>query len=213
MKRSQFVLAALLCVGMLPGSSLAANAWFSLNLEFNNPADFNSGGTWTAVGKADERGFAGIVLRYDATSLNFNPATGFLAPPEFDIRMSQIGPMGWLEIVQGFGFNTPVVDIGVIGGTYASTYADDPNLVIFGTNLDLGTFTGGVELATGSFDPGDIPTWFPAGPEQTGAALLTGPSLPAIPATVFTTVRYVVPEPATMLLAGLSLLSFVVRRR
>ena len=57
MFRFKLLLAALLCGTLLVGHAAADNAWFSLNLEFNDPTDFGSGGTWTVVAKADERGF------------------------------------------------------------------------------------------------------------------------------------------------------------
>ena len=59
----------------------AANIWLSLNLEFNTPGDFNSGGIWTVVGKADERGIAAVAL--ELTNVNFDLSTGFLTPAIF----------------------------------------------------------------------------------------------------------------------------------
>src|SRR5688572_30812557 len=70
--------AALLAVAA-PAS--AANVWLSLNLEFNTPGDVNSGGTWTAVAKADPQGIAGVSMYLANT--NFG---SFLAPPELDVR-------------------------------------------------------------------------------------------------------------------------------
>lgn len=215
MKRSQRVLAALLCVGVLSSGASAANVWFSLNLEFNNPADFNSGGTWTVVTKADERGLAAAVLDFVFGSLNFDPLSGFLTPAGFEVEASLFDGTR-LEIVEGDDLTDPTLDVGVIGGTFPSTYVDDPGLVVFGSNSDLGSFSGGVELATGSFDPGDIPTWIAPGDNpgnDTGANIFLNAVSNPVEANTFVTVRYVVPEPTTILLTGLSLIVLAVRRR
>lgn len=214
MKRSQRVLAALLCVGVLSSGASAANVWLSLNLEFNNPADFNSGGTWTAVAKADERGIAAVVLNFVFGSLNFDPLSGFLTPAGFEVEVS--GTNGTrLEIVEGDNPTNRTMDVGVIGGPFPTTYVDDPGLVVFGLNSDLGSFSGGVELATGSFDPGDIPTWIAPGDDpgnDTAANIYLDAVSNSVEANTFVTVRYVVPEPTTILLAGLSLIVLAVRR-
>jgi hypothetical protein len=215
MIRQRFVFAALLC-SFLGGSQLwAANAWFSLNLEFNDPADFGSGGTWTVVAKADERGLAAALLALNQTSLNFDPATGFLTPVGFEVEESG-NPGGlFLEILEGDLVFSPTIDVGVVGGTYPSSYVDDPNLIVFGSNPDLGSFSGGVPLATGSFDPGDIPAWYSSGPDSTAANVYLVPNpVNASPATVFTTVRYVgIPEPTSLLLAGAGMFVFANIRR
>ena len=212
MFRPRLLLAALLCGTFFVGQAAADNAWFSLNLEFNDPADFGSGGTWTVVAKADERGLSAAVLEFVASSLNFNAATGFLTPAGFEIEESGIFGMK-LEIVQADNLSNPTYDVGVIGGTYPSTYVDDPNLNVFGANPDLGSFTGGVELVTGSFDVGDIPAWWTAF-EPTAAALFTGVGDDTIPASVELTVRYVgIPEPTSMLLLGGGMLALAAIRR
>jgi hypothetical protein len=215
MIRQRIVFAALLC-SLLGGSQLwAASAWFSLNLEFNDPADFGSGGTWTVVAKADERGLAAALLALNQTSLNFDPATGFLTPVGFEVEESG-NPGGlFLEILEGDLVFSPTIDVGVVGGTYPSSYVDDPNLIVFGSNPDLGSFSGGVPLATGSFDPGDIPAWYSSGPDSTAANVYLVPNpVNASPATVFTTVRYVgIPEPSSLLMAGVGILAFAGIRR
>jgi hypothetical protein len=89
------------------------------------------------------------------------------------------------------------------------TYVDDPQLTIFGAYPDLGSFTGGVELVTGTFGS-TVPDWFDGGPtDRSGANVFTtvpfidGPSSIA-GANVSLTVRYVnIPEPSTMVLLGL----------
>jgi hypothetical protein len=218
MFRPKFLLAALLCGTLLVGHAAARNVWLSLNLEFNVSNDFGSGGTWTAVAKADERGLAGIVLSFDSTSLNFNAATGFLPGLDFE-QESGIFPALRLEITEGDDINNRTLDIGVIGGTYPSTYVDSPDLALFDSNPDLGSFTGGIALATGSFDPGDIPAWYDPDnnqiPNDLDANLyLDAVQNPVAPNAIFTTVRYVIPEPTSMLLLGGGMLALgAIRRR
>jgi hypothetical protein len=204
MFRPRFLLAALLCGTLFVGQAAARNVWLSLNLEFNTSGDFGSGGTWTVVAKADERGLAGIVLSFDANSLNFNAATGFLPGLDFE-QSSGTFPGLRLEITEGDDVDNRTLDIGVIGGTFPSTYFDNPDLVPFGANPDLGTFTGGIALATGSFNPGDIPAWYDPDnnqiPNDLDANLyLNAVQNPVAPNAIFTTVRYVVPEPTSLLL-------------
>lgn len=62
--------------------ALAANAWLSINLQFNTPGNFASGGTWMAVGKAEPQGFAGINMYVANVSFG-----SFLAPPQFDVQL------------------------------------------------------------------------------------------------------------------------------
>ncbi len=212
MLRLRFLLAALLCGTLFIGQAVADNAWFSLNLEFNDPTDFGSGGTWTVVAKADERGFAAVILSLTASTVNFNAATGFLTPAGFEVEQS--GTFGLrLETVQGDNLSNPTYDVGVIGGTYPSTYVDNPNLVIFGVNPDLGSFTGGVELVTGTFDAGDIPTWW-TGADPTSALVFTGNGTQVIDVTERLTVRYVgIPEPTSILLLGGGMFALAAMRR
>jgi hypothetical protein len=215
MIRQRFVFAALLC-SLLGGSQLwAANAWVSLNLEFNDAADFGSGGTWTIVAKADERGLAAALLALNQTSLNFNPATGFLTPAGFELEDSSNPGSLFLEILEADLPFAPTIDVGVIGGTYPSSYVDDPNLIVFGSNPELGSFSGGVPLATGSFDAGDIPAWYSSISDSTAANVYLVPNpVNASPATVFTTVRYVgIPEPTSLLLLSSGMLALASLRR
>ena len=215
MYRSKLVCAALLCGLLLVGRAQADNAWFSLNLEFNNPFDLNSGGIWTAVAKADERGLAGAVLELVASQANFNAATGFLTPVGWEIEQSNVHNGGLrLETTQGDSLGNPTYDIGVIGGPFPSTYVDDPSLTPFGAYPDLGSFTGGVELVTGTFDPGDIPDWWTASSDVTGANLYQNVTLDIIEPSVFVTVRSnYIPEPASLLLLGGGMTALVTIRR
>lgn len=207
-------MASLGCAGLLAASAVAQNVAFSLNLEFNDPTNLNSGGIWTVVAKADERGLAAAVLDFDADSLNFDSSTGFLTPAGFEVEISGILAGIRLEIVEGDDATDPTLDVGVIGGTYPSTYVDNPFLALLGSNPDLGSFTGGVELATGSFDPGDIPSWY-VGPsnDSTAASVFIGTPPSVARANVATTVRYVIPEPATPLLVMCTLVPFTMTRR
>lgn len=212
MFRPKILLAALLCGTLFIGQAAADNAWFSLNLEFNDPTDFGSGGTWTVVAKADERGLAGAVLYL--SSLNFNAATGFLTPVGYENEFSSSNGMRF-EIVQGDDPTFPTYDVGVIGGPYPSTYVDDPNLIPFGVNPDLGTFSGGVELVTGSFDPGDVPAWYSFGGDSTDANIYLDTVSAPVQPNLFLTVRYVgIPEPTSLLLLGGGIFALAsIRRR
>jgi hypothetical protein len=191
----------------------AANVWLSLNLDFNTPGDFNSGGTWTTVAKADPQGIAGVSM-YLANATTF---TAFLAPPELDVRMQ--GTFGAVRnVAVGDDLTPPYpLGIGVIGSSFPSTYVDPPGLVPFGGNPNYGSFTGGVALATGTFAPGVIPDWTTQGPlmNVSDANVFTGPfPAPVVDADTLLTVRHVVPEPATLCLAGVAVaMMLVVRRR
>jgi hypothetical protein len=211
MFRYRFALAALLCAVLLASHAAADNAWFSLNLEFNQPGDLSSGGTWTVVSKADRRGLSAVILSFQASSLNFNPATGFLTPSVWNVEQSGVFGLR-LETVQADDLASPVYDVGVIGGTYPSSYVDDPDLVPLGSNPDLGSFTGGVALVTGTFNPGDIPTWW-TGADPTTALLFTGTGTQVIDPAIHLTVRHIVPEPTSFALLVGSLLAVVTLRR
>ena len=196
MKRMILLLGALVGAVANPYDAFASNAWLSLDLEFNTLGDFASGGTWTAVAKADERGFVGINMVL--TELNFDETTGFLAPGDFEVQTGVFSGL-ILNVVVGDDLSgSPTLDIGVIGGTWPSTYVDDPNLALFGSNPDLGSFTGGVALATGSFDPGEVPVWTSATfGGFTDANLLDDSANVLAADNVFLTVRHVVPEPSS----------------
>jgi hypothetical protein len=212
MFRSRSALAALLCAVLLASHAAADNAWFSLNLEFNQQGNLSSGGTWTVVAKADRRGLAGVVLSLQASSLNFNPATGFLTPAVWEVEESQIDGLR-LETAQGDDISQGVTyDVGVIGGTYPSSYGDDPRLAPLGSNPALGSFSGGVALVTGTFDPGDIPTWW-TGADPTDANLFTGNGPQVVGPAIHLTVRHIVPEPTSFALLADSLLAVVTFRR
>lgn len=214
MNRFISLFATFLCATLFSATATAGDISLSVNLEYVVPGDFGSGGTWTAVAKAEERGIAGLVMMFENTSLNFNPATGFLTPVGFEVEgIFESGLR--LEIIQGDDLTDPTIDVGVIGGTYPSTYVDDPNLVILGSNPDLGSFTGGIALATGTFDAGDLPAWFDDGSDFSIGNLFTDEAGSVQGAdNVNTTLRYIVPEPSALVLLGLALsLTTVTRLR
>jgi hypothetical protein len=195
------------------GDLVEDNISLSVNLDFNNPGDLSSGGIWTAVAKVDQRGIAALVMMFEVDSLNFDPLTGFLTPVGFEVEGSAVFGLR-LEIVQGDDLADPTIDVGVIGGTYPSTYVDDPNLVILGSNPDLGSFTGGVALATGTFDASDIPAWFDDGSDFSAGNLFADEAGSVIGTfKALTTVRYIVPEPSTLIMLGLGLAITAFARR
>jgi hypothetical protein len=198
-----------------PAVATAANISLSLNLTFNTPGDLNSGGTWMVVVKADERGMAGVSLNL-TDNVNFNSATGFLGPAGFETQTSASFP-GRINIVDGDNPNPPrTLDVGVVGGPFPTTYVDPPNLAIYPGNPNLGSFTGGVRLVTGTFNPGVIPAWITSLPGNvTDGNVYTAASGAGtvVDANTQTTVRYNVPEPATWLSAALVGVIAVARRR
>lgn len=210
MIRFNSFLRALACALVLNVAAHAGNASLSLNLDFNIDGDLSSGGTWTVVGKADDRGFAGIVMRFPAGSINFNAATGFLLSPAFEVKQTAVFSGSQLEIVHSDNPANLTLDVGKIGGSFPSSYVDHPDLVPLGANPDLGSFTGGAAIVTGTFDPGDVPSWILAEANLYSSSL----GQPVAAANVFRTVRHIVPEPASLtLLAGSLGGLLVVRRR
>ena len=90
MNRSILCVCALLGAVCLSSNAHAGVIFLSLNLEFNTLGDLNSGGIWTAVAKAEERGIAGLKMSFVESTLNFNPSTGFLTPSGFEVEASAI---------------------------------------------------------------------------------------------------------------------------
>lgn len=203
-----FIWVVALAAALAATTASAASLSLSMNLTFNTPGNPLSGGTWKVVGKADERGLAGVTMRLD--NINFN-ATGFLAPAGFEVREFATIPAGGtiIEIVEGDDLSSKTLDVGVIGGPVPSSYVDAPGLAPIMGNPSLGSFTGGVELATGTFNAGVVPTWVSADAN----VFSTAAGQPAVAASVQQTVRAVVPEPATLGLAGVALVGLIAASR
>ncbi len=211
MLRNHRFVDALVCVLTLASGATAGNVSLSINLEFNTLGDLSSGGDWTVVAKAEERGIAGVVMRFLDSSLNFDPNTGFFLSDVFEVKQSAVFGLE-LEIVQGQDLDPNVtLDVGVIGGTFPTAYVDDPDLAILGSNPDLGSFTGGVELVTGSFDPGDLPEWI-SGAQFANLFVDPGAVVTAAD-NVFITVRHVVPEPTSLALLSLAVVGCLATTR
>jgi hypothetical protein len=209
-RRNVCLLFALLATASFQTTASAANVWLSLNLQFASPGNVNSGGTWTAVAKAEPQGLAGVSMYLENTAFG-----SFLAPPELDVRM-QAGTTVVRNIGVGDNLDPPYpLGIGVIGSSFPSTYVDPPGLVPFGGYPSYGSFSGGVALATGTFAAGSVPDWTPSGINVTDSNVFTGPSPAAVvDADTLLTVRWNVPEPTTCsLLAAVAAAAAVMRRR
>ncbi len=198
--------------------AIADEVALSLDLVFNTPGDSSSGGTWTVVGKADLAGLAGVSLAL--AGVEFDTGTGFLGPASFEVQ--EAADFGTnLDIVLLDDMEDVVNDIGVT----TTAYLDDPQLVLLPGEPDLGSFDGGVLLATGSFLPGNIPAWYDDGNTRTLSNLFTGntATLNRHPsdytdevnlATTLLTVRATnIPEPGSAALLLIGAFSILSRRK
>jgi hypothetical protein len=127
----------------------------------------------------------------------------------------QVGTITIRNIVTGDSLTPPYpLGIGVIGSSFPSTYVDPVGIVPFGGNPNYGSFSGGVALATGTFAPGVIPNWTSSRVSVTDANVFTGPApAPVMDADTLLTVRWVVPEPATLGLASIAIVGLIAASR
>lgn len=193
----------------MQSSAWGANIWLSLNLQFNVPGNLSSGGTWTTVAKADEQGIAAVNMYLKDTTFG-----SFLAPPQLDVQFNS-GTTTLRNVALGDSLTPPYpLGIGVIGSSFPSTYVDPVGIAPIGGNPNLGSFTGGVALATGTFAAGTAPSWINTSSNEIDGNLFSGPSpAPVIIPDMLLTVRTVVPEPATFGLGGLALVALVAASR
>ena len=141
----------------------------------------------------------------------------FLAPPEYAIQVqSDFGGIVLNIAILDDGEGPPLLGAGVIGSSWPSNYVTEPDLVQYGGYPDLGSFAGGIALATGSFNPGVVPDWefgLPGPTDETAANLYTSSGFPVVEAVTQLTVRNVIPEPSAIVLAGMGLMGLAAGRR
>ena len=123
----------------------------------------------------------------------------------------------FIEVVTGFGvggLSNPILGVGVPGSSFPSTYVDPVGIAALAGNPNLGSFTGGVELATGTFNPGDVPALIASsGTLGSFANVFDDMENVVSASSISLTVRTVIPEPTTLLLFSLGLIGTAVARR
>ncbi|MCG8448985.1 MAG: PEP-CTERM sorting domain-containing protein [Pirellulales bacterium] len=209
MSRFASVVVASLCALIFANEVKAGDISVSLNLNFNNPFNINSGGDWTVVAKADSFGLAGI--SFDVSPADFT-GNFLVSNTVFEVQqfLSINGGMGF-DIVNGDNLASPTLDVGVIGGSFPSNHVDPLGLTVFGSNPDLGSFTGGIALVSGTFVPGEVPDI-----SNVDGNLFSAAATTVLADNIFNTVRSnLIPEPATLTLFGIGLIGLVAvtRRR
>jgi hypothetical protein len=180
MNRYVLSVCAMVCVFPLVQVANADTVDVHLSLDFVDTGDAGSGGTWTVSALADEMGLAGIVFDIEPADFTGN----------FLISNTIFEVQNYLALGSGLGFEL------VTGDDLATpTY-----------NVGVGSYVG---LATGTFDPGDVPalTDFDANVFLD----MTPTVVDAITSTSLTT--NLVPEPSTLLLGAMSTVGLLMRRR
>ena len=209
MIRSMVLGGATLCAVATMSVAHAAHVDLSLDLAFNSPSDRTSGGTWTAVVKADQSGLAGLVFL--AEHINNDAAITGEGAAAFEVFQSQqVGIV--IEVVAGDNLDPPTLDVGVIGGSFPTAYVEPAGIVALAGQPDLGSFAGGARIATGTFGA-DLPDLIEAFEFLQQGANVFDASGAAIEATLNTTVRAPIPEPAALALVGIALIGSAVTRR
>jgi hypothetical protein len=154
-------------------------------------------------------GFAKVDL-----SLLNTATAAIVAPPDLEVRnVFDFG--GGHNVTMEDNYEAPLpYGIGVIGGPFPSSYVDPPNLQVHSAWSNLGSFTGGVVLAEGTFAPGQNPTW--PGFANSGIALMfiNTTSADRLPDQGILQIRSTeIPEPAAASLAGLAVVGMFAARR
>jgi hypothetical protein len=171
---------AMFCAFSLVQVANAATVDVNLSLDFAVFGDAGSGGTWTVSALADELGLAGIVFDIEPAEFTGN---FLISNTIFEVQnYSPLGSGLGFELVTGDDVATPTYNVGV--GSY-------------------------VGLATGTFDPGDVPAL-----SDLGANVFIDMTPSLVMATISTSLTTnLIPEPSTLLLGAMATVGLLMRRR
>lgn len=185
------------------------NSWFTID-RFPNPVP-GTGGTWRIVGKTTSLGFAGADFSVADTA-----SATIVAPPVLEGRTVAGDVVNRdIDIIDNLVAPIPY-GIGVIGGSFPSSYVDPPNLIVSPNwETNAGSFTGGVVLVEGTYNAGQSPTWTTLTASAFGRVFVDPSNADWLPDASIKVVRTaVIPEPAAIALAGIGLLGmFAASRR